>query len=143
MNLPARGDGRGGDEVRDDHQAHDDRRDDHQARDDRRDDHQDDRRVHDAHDDRGVPSGADRLVRRAPDRGRGIQRAEAGTEGKVRDGEEGREGTIHDGEAEVEGKVRDEESREGMVHGVNGEGDLANLQEGAHRHHPLAGVHSE
>jgi hypothetical protein len=70
-----------------------------------------------------------------------------GTEGKVRGGEEDREGKIHDGEVEVEveveGKVRDgEEDQEGTVHGVEAEGGSANLQEGAHRHHPPAGERS-
>jgi len=155
VNLPAQGDGRGGDEVhvlhvRDDHRVHD---------------------VRDARDDHGVPSGADHLVlrpvrpvrsRMALDR-RGIQRAWAGTEGKVR-GEESRGGTIHDGEVEVEvegkvrdgeaevegkvrddegleGKVRDDEGQEGTVHEVKGEDGLANLREGTRRHHPLAGAH--
>ena len=133
VNPPARCDGRGGGDVhvlrvRDD-RVHDDRA--HDAR--------------DVRDDRGVPGGAGHLVRRgrAIYRGRGIQRAGVGTEGKVRGEGEVREGMVHDEEAEVEGKVHDEESQEGKVHGVKGEGGSANLQEGARRRHPLAGAHSE
>jgi len=115
----------------------------------------DDRRGHDVHDVRGIPNGTDRLVlrpvrldRRVLDRGRGIQNAGVawvGMEGMVRDGED-REGTIHDAGAEVEGKVRDdEEDQEGTAHGVEAEaeGGSANLQEGAHRHHPPVGACSE